>query len=208
MKLGRPADAVAAFEDSVANARAAGNKLFADGSVIRIVDALTASRRVDTAQARLAALPGVDEEIGRGGVTGAKYLTAKASIAIARGDAKGADELADKALRTVLSGGESTNALLRDTLLLAARTAMATQDWPRALQHAQAAVERTRAEAIDADSSAAIGLALLVQAQVQAARGERSSATTLARAALPHLEVNLGSGHEATARARLLASAI
>ena len=208
MKLGRPADAVTAFEDSVANARAAGNKLFADGSVIRIVDALTASRRVDTAQARLAALPGVDEEIGRGGVTGAKYLTAKASIAIARGDAKGADELADKALRTVLSGGESTNALLRDTLLLAARTAMATQDWPRALQHAQAAVERTRAEAIDADSSAAIGLALLVQAQVQAARGERSSATTLARAALPHLEVNLGSGHEATARARLLASAI
>jgi serine/threonine-protein kinase len=207
MVLGRPADAVVALEASISNAQAAGNKLFVDNGGIRIVEALTASRRVDAAQARLAALPGVDEELERGGVKAAKYLAAKAAIASARGDAKGADELADKALRTVSSGGEPTGPLLRDTLLLRARTAMATQDWARALNEAQAAVERSRAEAIDQDSSAAVGHALLVQAQVQAARGERSSAATLARAALPHLEVNLGPGHEATASARLLASA-
>ena len=207
MKLGRASDAVAAFEASVADARAAGNKLFADGGGIRVVEALTASRRADDGQARLEALPAVDEEIERGGVKGAKYLAAKANLALARGDATRADELAARALRAVSGGGDPARPLLRDVLLLAARTAMATQDWTRSMQHAGAAVERARIEAIDAESSAAIGQALLVEAQAQAGRGQASSAASLARSALPHLEANLGPEHESTTHARLLASA-
>ena len=207
MKLGRPSEAVAAFEASVSNARTAGNKLFADRGAVRIVDALTASRRVDDAEARLAALPAVDEEISRGGATGTQYLAAKAAIALARGDAALADELAATALRMASSRGDSGDPLLRDALLLAARTAMATLDWTRATKNAHAAVERARAEAIDADSSAAIGQTLLAEAQALAGAGQRSGASSLARAALPHLEANLGSLHESTSHARVLASA-
>jgi hypothetical protein len=107
----------------------------------------------------------------------------------------------------VSSRGDSGDPLLRDALLLAARTAMATLDWTRATQNAHAAVERARAEAIDADSSAAIGQTLLAEAQALAGAGQRSGASSLARAALPHLEANLGSLHESTSHARALASA-
>jgi hypothetical protein len=84
---------------------------------------------------------------------------------------------------------------------------MARQDEPRALRLAQAAVERARVEAIDADSSAAVGEALLVQAQLEAGRGRVAAAASLASEALPHLHDNLGDAHASTVMAKALAFA-
>ena len=205
LKLSRPSEAAVAFEASIAAARIAGNKLFAQGGGIRVVEALVADQRIDAARSHLAALAGVDEEIERGSPIGGKYLAVKATMALASGDATQADELAGKALRAVPGDGPS-GPMRRDTLVVAARAAMAMQDWPRSLRYAQAAVERARTEAVDVDSSSAVGETLLVEAEVQAGRGQQADAAAAARHALPHLEANLGPGHASTVRARTLAS--
>jgi tetratricopeptide (TPR) repeat protein len=205
-KLGRHADAVAALDASVVEARGAGNKLFAQAGSIRLAEALLAAGRIDAARIQLAAMPDVDAEIARGSPTGARYLAVQAKLALALDDAARADELASKALQ-VLSRGGPSDPRLRDTLIIAARAAMARQDEPRALRLAQAAVERARVEAIDADSSAAVGEALLVQAQLEAGRGRVAAAASLASEALPHLHDNLGDAHASTVMAKALAFA-
>ena len=205
MKLGRPAEAAAAFEASIAAARVAGNNLFAQGGGIRVVEALVAEQRIDAARTRFAALPNVEAEIERASPIGGRYLAARATMALSSGDAAQADEWAGRALSAVPGDGPS-GPLRRDTLLVAARAALAAHDEPRALRHAHAAVERARMEAIDGDSSSALGETLLVEAEVQAARGQQADAAAAAGHALPHLEANLGPRHASTLRAQALAS--
>jgi serine/threonine-protein kinase len=189
-QLHRDAEAASAFDASVAGARVAGNQLFASGGVVRAVRALAADGRVDEAQSRLMALPGVDDAIERGSRNGVRCLLAQASIALARGAASEAGQLAGRAL--VLSAKGSHIPMQRDAAMIAARAALADGDSARALEGAQFALERARAEALDPGSSSSVGEALLLQAQVQARRGQASIAAALARDALPHLQDNLG----------------
>jgi hypothetical protein len=124
--LDRYAEAANAFDASVAGARVAGNQLFATGGVVRAVRALVAGGHVDEAQARLAALPGVNDEVERGSRAGVRYLLAQASIALASGAPTEADRLADKAHG--LSAKSSNVPLQRDAAMVAARAALAGGD--------------------------------------------------------------------------------
>jgi len=63
---------------------------------------------------------------------------------------------------------------------------------------------RALAEATDADSSAWIGEGLLLRARCEQARGQLESMRSSARAALPHLEQNLGAEHPLAVSARTL----
>jgi hypothetical protein len=74
------------------------------------------------------------------------------------------------------------------------------------LRDAQAAVDQARAHAIDPQSSAWIGEAVLWRARIEAARGDTRSARSSAREALTHLLANLDSQHPAIAVARTLAA--
>ena len=203
--LHRYAEAANAFDASVAGARVAGNQLFATGGVVRAVRALVAGGHVDEAQARLAALPGVNDEVERGSRAGVRYLLAQASIALASGAPTEADRLADKAHG--LSAKSSNVPLQRDAAMVAARAALAGGDPARALDRAQFALQRARAEALDPSSSSAIGEALLLQAQAHAQRGEAAMAVPIARDALMHLQENVGATHALTQQARELARA-
>jgi hypothetical protein len=167
------------------------------------VCALVAAGRLDEAQSRLAALPGVDDEIERGSRSGVRYLLAQASIALARGAANEADRLAGRALGLVSKGSHIP--MQRDAAMLAARAALAQGDPIRALDHVQFAVERARAEALDPASSSSVGEAQLLQAQVQIQRGQAAAAAALARDAVAHLQDNLGATHPLTTQARELA---
>jgi len=78
--------------------------------------------------------------------------------------------------------------------------------YPAAVQHAEAAVARARQDAVDPQSSAAIGEALVWRSQVQLAQGKRDAAQASAREAIPHLEQNLDPSHPLIATAHRLAA--
>ena len=202
-QLHRDAEAATAFDASAAGARIAGNQHFASDGVVRAVRALVADGRLDDAQSRLAALPDVDDEIQRGSRSGVRYLLAQASIALARGAANEAGQLAGRALGLATTGSQLP--LQRDAAMLAARAALAQGDLTGALDHVQFAAERARAEALDPASSSCVGEALLLQAQVQIQRGQVAAAAALARDAVAHLQDNLGATHPLTTQARELA---
>jgi hypothetical protein len=96
----------------------------------------------------------------------------------------------------------------RDACEVALRTAqllLARNANEQALRQAQAAVEFARVEAIDRQSSAWIGEALVWRASAKAALGRKLAAAT-AQEALPHLVRNLDTGHPIIALARKLAA--
>ena len=113
--------------------------------------------------------------------------------------------MADQALG--LSAKGSNAPLQRDAAMVAARAALAGGDPTKALDRAQTALQRARAEALDPASSSAIGEALLLRAQAHVQRGEASVAVPVARDALSHLQENLGATHALTRQARELARA-
>jgi hypothetical protein len=91
-------------------------------------------------------------------------------------------------------------------VLLRAKIEYARRDYASALRNVQVAVDQARAHAIDPQSSAWIGEALLWRARIEAARGDAQSARASAREALPHLMANLDAQHPAIAVARGLAA--
>ncbi len=204
-RLHRHAQALVAFDASTAGAHAAGNRLFEQRSRIQAIRALTAAGRVDEARSRMDALPDVDAEIERASPWGVSYLLAQSEIALAQGEASRADRLAGRALEMLKAKGPS-HPLLREVLMVAARAALAVSDTSRALDLSRAALEKARAEAIDPASSATVGEALLLQAQIEAVRGKPSNAASLAKDALVHLEDNIGASQPLTTQARSLAS--
>jgi len=96
---------------------------------------------------------------------------------------------------------------LRQIAVLRAETLLRRGAIAEACESARIAVERAQAEAVNASSSAWMGEGLLLQARCEQARGQLESVQSSARAALPHLEQNLGDEHPLTVRARELAAA-
>ena len=69
---------------------------------------------------------------------------------------------------------------------------------------ARIAIERAQAEAVNADSSAWAGEAILLRAQCEQQQGQSDAMHSSARAALPQLEQNFGEQHPLAVRARAL----
>ena len=171
-RLHRWPEARAAFDAAAAGAKSSGNRLFEELSRVRAIRALIESGELDEAQARLDAVPGAEGEIERGSRTGLHLLAARAALALARGAGPEASELAARTLQKLSARGRA-DPLQGDVFTVAARAALAVSEHELALAHARAALARARAEAIDAASSASIGEALLLEARVRVARGER-----------------------------------
>jgi hypothetical protein len=68
------------------------------------------------------------------------------------------------------------------------------------------ALDRARQEAVDPQSSAWIGEALLLRARGELALGDTAAAAASAREALPHVKENLKPTHPLIAAARNLSS--
>jgi hypothetical protein len=150
-------------------------------------------------------MPGAEADIERASSsTGLQLLAARAALALARGSAPEASGLAARALQQLAAKG-SPEPLLRDAFTIAARAALAASDAAGAWAHAQSALARARAEAIDVNSSSSVGEALLLEAQVLAQQGQLARAAALARDALAHLQENLGPAHPLTRQAQALA---
>jgi eukaryotic-like serine/threonine-protein kinase len=207
LRLARYSSAVAAFEAAHEGARLAGHHNFMLLSSVSMLDALAQSGRMDEAQQRLAT-PAAQHEIDKASPAGVVYLVVKARIALAQGAIPQADEWAQQALSSVRQRNQRTDAQLRGVTVMAARTALARRDWSTASDLARAAVEVARAEAIDPQSSAFVGEALLLKAEAERGAGQVARAAESASQALPHLQQNLSLDHPMTQAAHeLLASA-
>jgi serine/threonine-protein kinase len=193
-RLARFNEAVPVLQSAYDGARNAGQRNFMLTSSLLLLDALTQGGRIAEAQARLAATPGVEDDIGKASQAGVIYLIVRARIALAQGSPQQADELAQRALQAVQARKRRTDTQLRGATMMAARTALARADWSRAATLADAALEVARGEAIDARSSAFIGEALLVKAQAERGAGKGSAPGT-ARDAVAHLRDNLAADH-------------
>jgi serine/threonine-protein kinase len=93
----------------------------------------------------------------------------------------------------------------REIELLQAQVALTHHDEAAAAQHARWALERAQSEAVDPQSSAWVGEALVWRARIETARGAAVDASATARAALPHLEQNLDPAHPLLQAARDIA---
>jgi hypothetical protein len=71
---------------------------------------------------------------------------------------------------------------------------------------ADAAVQRARLDAIEPNSSAWVGEALIARARSELALGNRAAAVASAREALPQLEANLDASHRLVGEAKSLAA--
>jgi serine/threonine-protein kinase len=111
----------------------------------------------------------------------------------------------DQAAALIASRKQPVNRDARAVALLTAQLLLARNANEAALRQAQAAVDFARAEAVDPQSSAWIGEALVWRARAEAALG-RKLAVASAQEALPHLLRNLDGGHPLIAAARKLAA--
>ena len=85
-----------------------------------------------------------------------------------------------------------------------AQALMANHAYAQAAEHAGKAVELARAAAVDVNSSAWIGEALVWRARSEAALGKTAVAAASAREALRHLEPNVDPAHPLIAVAKSL----
>lgn len=135
-----------------------------------------------------------------------RVLLQHCSLELARADLTEAQRRLQQAMALIPAAQRPTHPDWRQAVLLRARLEYAQRDYTSALRDAQAAVDQTRAHAIDPQSSAWIGEALLWRARIEAARADTRSARATAREALTHLLANLDPQHPAIALARTLAA--
>jgi len=103
----------------------------------------------------------------------------------------------------IASRHQPTNPDARELATLESQALLAEQRYTEATQHAQAAIELARASAIDTNSSAWIGEALILRARAEAPSSAAAAAAT-AQQALPHLLNNLDPAHPLIPEARAL----
>ena len=112
----------------------------------------------------------------------------------------------NRAIALIPAGRRPTYPEWRQIVLLRAEIEYALRDYSSAARDAQAAVDRARTEAVDPQSSAWVGEALLWRARSEAALGNVRSASATAREALTHLAANLDRAHPMLAAAGALAA--
>ncbi len=109
-----------------------------------------------------------------------------------------------KVIALIPAARRETHADWQQIVLLRAEIEYARRDYASAARDAQVAVDRARAQAIDPQSSAWIGEALLWRARSEAALGDAHSALASARESLSHLSATLDQTHPMVAAARAL----
>jgi hypothetical protein len=137
------------------------------------------------------------------GVDIVRLLLTHARLDMAHGRDDAALRGMHQAAALIASRKQPMNRDAREVALLTAQLLLASNANEQALRQAQAAVDLARAEAVDPQSSAWIGEALVWRARAEAALGRKLAAAT-AQEALPHLEKNLDAGHPIIAVARKL----
>ena len=137
---------------------------------------------------------------------GIEALRVKALLAMNAGDSAGAEDALQSATRFAADVDGNPLPGLRKIAVLRAESALRSGATAQACDSAKLAAERADAEAVDASSSAWIGEGLLLRARCEQARGLFDAMHASARAALPHLEQNLGERHPLSVQARALMS--
>jgi eukaryotic-like serine/threonine-protein kinase len=135
-----------------------------------------------------------------------RLLLLHADLDMAHGQFAQAARRIDQGAALIAARSQPTNSDARDVEILRTRLAFATHEFQQTLKHAQAALELSKAGAIDPQSSAWIGEALLWRARAEAASGDRLKAKATAQEAVPHLEKNMDTASATLAAARELAS--
>jgi serine/threonine-protein kinase len=139
------------------------------------------------------------------GVDIVSLLVVHARLDLMHGHVDEALRRTEQAAALIAARKQPVNRDSREVALLNAQLLLARSDNEQALRQAQAAVEFARAGAVDPESSAWIGEALVWRASAEAALGRRVAATT-AQEALPHLVKNLDVSHPMILLARKLAA--
>jgi len=110
----------------------------------------------------------------------------------------------EQAIALIPAARRETHPEWRQIVLLRAEIEYARRDYSSAARDAQVAVDHARAQAIDPQSSAWVGEALLWRARSEAALGDVRSAAASARESLTHLSATLDQTHPMVAAARVL----
>jgi serine/threonine-protein kinase len=111
----------------------------------------------------------------------------------------------DDAERLVQASGNSAHPQMRAIAIARVERALAASQVDIACRYADQALARARTDALDPQSSAWIGEALMARARCELARPDAPAAAAIAREAMPHLDANLGGDHPLTIEARTLA---
>ncbi|HEX3913968.1 MAG TPA: serine/threonine-protein kinase [Steroidobacteraceae bacterium] len=134
-----------------------------------------------------------------------RLLMAHARLLLAKQDPERAAQTVAQAVQLVTPERQGSDPQWRRLLALRAEVALAQHRYAGALADADSAVQRARLEAVDPNSSAWVGEALMLRARAELALGNKATAAAGAREALPHLEQNLDAAHPLLSEARLLA---
>lgn len=149
----------------------------------------------------------IDQLIAAQGESAIDALRVKALLAMSQDDSAATDAALEEAVSFAVDADGDPTPGRRQIAALRAEASLRFGDIAEACESARMAVERAQAEAVNTASSAWIGEGLLLQARCEQAQGRLDSMKASARAALAHLEQNLGEQHPLTIRARELAVA-
>jgi len=150
-------------------------------------------------------LTAIEGLIGAQGDNAIDALRVQALLAMSDGDLAAADEALRRAAGLALDADGQPAPGLRQIAALRTEESLQRGAIAEACASARIVLERAQAEAVIAGSSAWVGEGLLLRARCERARGLLDTMRSSARAALPHLELNLGQQHPLAARARTLA---
>lgn len=135
-----------------------------------------------------------------------RLLIVHARLLLAQQDPEHAAQTLAQAVQLVPPERQGTDPPWRRLLALRAEVELAQHRYTEAVADADAAVQRAKLEAIDPNSSAWVGEALMLRARAELALGNKSMAAAGAREALPHLERNLDASHPLVGESKMLAN--
>jgi hypothetical protein len=133
-----------------------------------------------------------------------RLLMAHARLNLAKQDLGDALDEVAKAAGLDSVSQQASDPEWEQILVVRAQIELAQRAYAAAHGDAQAAVTRARLEAVDPNSSAWIGEALILRGRCEAAMGKPAAAAASAREALPHLEQNLDPSDPLLAEAKTL----
>ena len=204
LQMGLPAEAEPAILDAAATAER-GSGTFQSG-IFRTAAVTGALARGDlpTAEARWAQLEPDEARRLAANEKGAdivRLLLVHARLDLARQRPESAASSLERAATLIGARRQPVNADARELEGLRSAVFLVQGRYAEAAKYAQTAVELARVSAVDKNSSAWIGEALVLRARAEAALGSKA-ATVTAQEALPHLVDNLDPSHPLIAEAR------
>jgi hypothetical protein len=132
-----------------------------------------------------------------------RLLLVHARLDLAHQRPESAASSLERAATLIAARRQPVNADARELEGLRSAVFLVQGRYAEAAQYAQTAVELARVSAVDKNSSAWIGEALVLRARAEVALGSKA-ATATAQEALPHLVDNLDPSHPLIAEARQL----